>query len=625
MPLPRHRLKDETELLANLTGRLSRKSIEAKAQLLDYRLDLPTAWVTFIGETSTGKSTIVNGFLGERLIPATVTPTTATVIQLIFTSQDGDSEPEEDLYEKLCEDDDGSLYLEAGFGREGFEVQCVKPDPNLRRLTLRTARKGPEWAGLQIFDTPGFNSLASSHTEILLDFVPNSDVLVMVVGYRTGFNLPELELFNLVYESYQNALSPPPVMLVVNRAPESALFGDRRVTEIISHARDAFRSDFECVVIPSVRARETDGFVPLDTAALFGKIRELSLSPTAAAKFDRSIESEIASICSESEAWLEKEAKILRSDAAGRKLIKENIGRLEGLKSQAISMINSFFDTLERDCAERLDSGVAGLKSDIREEIEGSGKWTGASECTVYVTSHVIPMGVSRMMDSLSAFIRSELERLNSNLEDLINATMKNFAPSGDLEAPDISSVFLEIGADIAMSVGKNIALGAVKGLGGVGGSAAGLGNLAKKIVSKVGKLFGQTFSRSTYTTIGKIFTKSFVTKLNIALQVIFDSAVMIYEANTWQDKLSETVNGNLSRSLDPDSADSLAGTVMDHLKALRESNIANVPLLLDEQISSLNGIMSGATDAHVRISQIETLAAEFASLRGKAIKEVTA
>ena len=57
------------------------------ARLLMYKSLNPEVYVSLAGETSAGKSTLLNSLLNEKLLPVSVKPTTGMVTQLSFHSE----------------------------------------------------------------------------------------------------------------------------------------------------------------------------------------------------------------------------------------------------------------------------------------------------------------------------------------------------------------------------------------------------------------------------------------------------------------------------------------------------------------------------------------------------------
>ena len=68
---------------------------------------------------------------------------------------------------------------------------------NLLRLQTILPHPSQKYDGLNIFDTPGYNSLITEHEEVLRNFIPECDVIIHVVAYRVGFGLQTQLLYRL--------------------------------------------------------------------------------------------------------------------------------------------------------------------------------------------------------------------------------------------------------------------------------------------------------------------------------------------------------------------------------------------------------------------------------------------
>jgi len=116
------------------------------------------------------------------------------------------------------------------------------------------------------------------------------------------------------------------------------------------------------------------------------------------------------------------------------------------------------------------------------------------------------------------------------------------------------------------------------RAFGGIGGAAAGAGNVVKMLVSRTGSLFGKTFGREVYTTIGRTLTKKALSRLTVAVTVIIELVVFLNDVHTWKGKLSEKVSEEI---------DKWHGTVLNdlqdqYLPRIREENERGVGLIYD-------------------------------------------
>ena len=132
-------------------------------RLLANHIENPRSFVTFAGETSSGKSTLINSFLGEKLLPAGAKPTTGTVTWLEYGIA-----KERRL---LAVNRDATI---EELTREQFDALSERPDKGLLRLKAEIPEARCGFVGLNVFDTPGFNAIIAEHAEVLKEFLPDS-------------------------------------------------------------------------------------------------------------------------------------------------------------------------------------------------------------------------------------------------------------------------------------------------------------------------------------------------------------------------------------------------------------------------------------------------------------------
>jgi len=213
----------------------------ALGRLLVQRLRNPQSYITMVGETSSGKSTLVNALLGTPLLPAYARPTTGTVIQVIC--REG-----EVRYLAINRD-----ATQRDLTSQQFARLSELPPQELLRLQLRAPDGTSKSSGLNVFDTPGYNSVLAAHEEVLRQFLPESDVVVVVAGYRSGFGQADQDLLEAVQYATAGNQSLP-VLLVINRTPPGTGPTDRRIQEILKNAADSLRRDPELIVVTSSTA-----------------------------------------------------------------------------------------------------------------------------------------------------------------------------------------------------------------------------------------------------------------------------------------------------------------------------------------------------------------------------------
>jgi GTPase SAR1 family protein len=602
------------ERLVAVTGSLPDTRFKAMADELRFRIDFPTPWATFVGETSSGKSTLINSFLKERLFPTGVKPTSGSIAQIVFVEPE--DMPDGDMFRKLTVDRTGSLNVEELL-RGNFVRQCQEPSSDLKRLMVFTARKGADWKNFQIFDTPGYNSLIESHGEVLTEFVPRCDVVIMVVGYRTGFGLVEQKLLETVYETCRDLDTSPPVILVVNRAPEGADLDDKRVKEIVSHSRDCLHDRFDCFVVRSVKPPEDGSFIPLDTEPLFKRIFELTLSPEAVRKSEATVRFASLMVCDEAMKALAYESEGLKVKMQSRQGLLDRIVYLEKVRNGCSSKIDFFFKGLERSCATLVKSELTQTRISVHREVDNSSKWTDASECSNFVCVHTVPFGVKQARASLQEHLRSGIAELNADLRDYVNSASRDYVSGFVAEGSESLDLVVDVLESMASTIGRKIAFDFVANLARVPATeGAKLTADGKKSTLFAVSLDGKP------STLKWVVTGHALRALNIGLGAVVDVFASIKQTFTWQEDLKKRIGELLDHELDPGQENGIMGQMKTYIAALREQNMNKLPALFDHAISLLRTSHDDSSDPKEGMLRASTLAAELGSVRAALAKE---
>jgi small GTP-binding protein len=119
--------------------------------------------VVFIGEFSTGKSTIINALLGRNILPEGITPTTDEITIIKYGETDEESNYNDYHYISINEE----------------------------RLK-----------GFFIVDTPGTNVTIEQHEKITQDFIPNADIVFFTIGAERAVTGSEAKLIRFIKEDW---------------------------------------------------------------------------------------------------------------------------------------------------------------------------------------------------------------------------------------------------------------------------------------------------------------------------------------------------------------------------------------------------------------------------------------
>lgn len=573
-----------TEQLANvarglqpIARKVNLESINVASALLEERLRSPRSFVTVIGETSTGKSTLINGLFNNDILPVSATPTTAAVTMVV------------------CEDIADPTYVAVwrdgrsrALDREEFVRMATVVSKDLLRLEVHARPREVGHLGLVIVDTPGYNSVVAEHEEILRGFLPESDVIVFVVGYRTGVGQEDQELFSLVKDATR-LVSDIPTLLVINRAP-LVTRGDRRVQQIILNSSDCLGHEPDLVVVnttgePGVVTRPNRP----DAGPVWTRVQNVISAPSHQSDVVQKLRNALAVLLRELSSDLERKHLMLSATDEDIKDMKGDLEILRDARNRSIVAVDRAFSRLGTTLPMAIETLAKAMSDKACEEVSRSDKWLGQQECNAWVSTHVLPFEAREAGCALERDIAVELERLDRELEDIANTAIKQIEHQAHVR----SDAARQLGVNLVMKFGRQaggeLVFALLGGIGGVGGAAAGAGNLVKMLLSRVGGLFGKTFSREVYNQIGRFFTKRMLARLNVVVAVLIDVGLFVHEANTWRGELQEKIRGATEEWKRAVTTDLLE----ESLPTLKKANVATVCSLYDDAIQDAASIWS--------------------------------
>lgn len=176
---------------------LSDKELEGRLRSVEERLDNLFSLV-FIGEFSTGKSSIINALLGQEILPKGITPTTDEITVIKYG----------DRREESVEN--------------GCRVIAV-PQERLK--------------GLFIVDTPGTNVTIAQHERLTEEYIPKADIVFFTIGAERAVTGSETKLIRFIKENWLKS-----IVFLLNKI-DIAADGEELET-LIRHARGELERSF---------------------------------------------------------------------------------------------------------------------------------------------------------------------------------------------------------------------------------------------------------------------------------------------------------------------------------------------------------------------------------------------
>ncbi|MEM9036101.1 MAG: dynamin family protein [Actinomycetota bacterium] len=180
--------------LSRLLQQLGRTDLVDRVTAAGARLRRPATVVAVVGEFKQGKSSLVNGLLGQQLCPVDDDLATSAITLLRHGDQPAaivrrrvDGEP---AAERIDVADLASWVSESGNpGNErGVErVEIVAPSSILAN-------------GLVIVDTPGMGGLGAGHAAATLSFLPYADGLILASDASAELSAPEIDFLRRAAE-----------------------------------------------------------------------------------------------------------------------------------------------------------------------------------------------------------------------------------------------------------------------------------------------------------------------------------------------------------------------------------------------------------------------------------------
>ncbi|MEH7094079.1 dynamin family protein [Neobacillus vireti] len=564
-------LQQSMDMILPIIEKTDDPSLRSMFDLLQERIDYPESFVTLLGETSSGKSSLINGLLGEQVLHVASKPTTGTIVELY----EYDVENEITQY---------ALLKNARLRRltkEQFHDQSIQPSEDVSRLRLNIPKMPRDLQGMRLFDTPGYGSIHREHEEVLKEFIPNSDVIIYVVNYRVGIGENDAEFLQYIGKFLQDDIR---FLLVINRAPEGTDATNVRVKEIIRYANDLLHADLDCFIVNSIPG---DGVKLPDANDLWEAVRKEVQSDKRKQLIEAVLRNYQIQLLQETEYYWQQRMALSKASDEEIQAVQNAIGELQDKKHLANNLINETFNRLKKFIPKYFADARLKMDESIASEINNANKWTSAEECTGYIEVHVMPRYEKLVRKHIMYSIERELTLLNEQLEELINEAIVNFETRIDIICNHFEPIVVGIGRKIAHRATDGALKTFLARYGGRGGAGAGVANLAKKGLKYAGKMVGKTFSRETHNAVASFLKKIGATStrnLSIAVSVFIEGVFYVIEANRWQRRLVEDVKKG-TKKWEEDTVI----TVLKDLEELRDINHQNMNENFDDYLNMLN------------------------------------
>lgn len=591
-------LKKKYEIIQKLIDAINDEELSTLSKFLRSRISSPESYVTMLGETSSGKTTLINGLLNKQLLKTSAVPTTGSIAEILF-----DAEVMSPEYYAINRD----ATMER-LDENTFVDLSSNPDDLLARLQIAVPEvKGLD--GLRLFDTPGYGSIVDKHEEVLREFIPNSDVIIYVIGYKIGIQENDFLFMRCIQELIHDDTD---VIVVVNRCPATVSKKDRRMTEIHRYAEDLFHRNIPIFTV-ATEISDTEDTLPKATD-LWAYVSQLLNSPERQESLIKTLNSYLDDLLAQADNIIEKyELANLMSE----KEKKELKAYADELRQNGNNIVNTeiipTFDRLIADTPRLFDQAKESIHAELSESIDNE-QTARMDETLAFVNNHSLPMAINRETKEYERRIMLELDAMNERVDDYLNEAIANYYYEVELHF----ATNAELAARTAgrKHIGKMMENGLHQyfaAFGGAGGAGAGVANAAKHLLKKTGDLFGKKFSRETYNALAHTLKKigfTSVKAIGNAVTVILEVALVIIDYSTWKPNLKKQVRQGLNKwyekTVDTVTKD-LEKLKAENVKTLKDiiNNIASsYELEADEMIENMPELIALKSETHKKLEE---------------------
>jgi hypothetical protein len=396
------------------------------------------------------------------------------------------------------------------------------------------------------------------------------------------------------------------MVLCVNRTPRGVNATDRRVTEIERSAADSLGRSPDLVLVRVAEPGANGGTVRVDTAPLSDAIVAHVREPARLAAISAKLEHAVGTLIGDAGQRLARERIVLEAGEADVAAMGASIAEVRTARDRSIEAVERSNARLDAQLRPAIARAVENLEKRIGREIDDSNKWLGPEECAEWIGVHVMPLSVETAAAQLEQIIAEELESLDRELDELASGAVGALEKQAAVRTDAPARLARNLAAGLAKRAAGEAAGQALHGLGGVGGLAAGAGNLAKMAVKRLAGLFGKTLGREVYRVIGRLFTKRFVAAASAVLSAAVEAGLYVHEVKTWQRDQKAAV----SKALE-EWCEEVTKEVYDkQLPAIGRANMAGVCAvfqgLLDEHDAALRSRVAGAAERALRLEALD-------------------
>jgi predicted GTPase len=559
---------DRQKRIDKVVDILQNDDIIAKNSLVKDRIINPAHYIVMLGETSSGKSALINSMFNKKVLAESVKPTTGVVTEVVI----------DQISKETLISINNDLTMEI-LDNDKFASFTVNPNDNLNRLRYIGPCKNEKYNGMRLFDTPGYGSLIDRHEEVLKEFIPESDFIIYVVSYRTGIGEDDFQFLKYVGEVINDKVE---VVLAVNMCPQGTDEDNKRICEIVQNANECIHKELKIFLIESSSDKNptTDNLWDY----IYEKINDLNkkeeLSETLKSyqdyilrECDIKISSKIAEIDGKKESSLER-----------TKAINEFLSS----KSSILETIEDGFVKIKLKAVRLIDKSDIKVKENITQYIYDESKWSKKEETFTLMQHYYVPKLTSEETDNLNTYLEDEVVNLERAVENILDIEIIKLKEAIKKSAPSHSKVVEGIidkhrGDIIGRATGE-IFRKAYKGKSEDVKNIYVASKNLKKLANSIDRVTLGEINNNNLNNLLKTIKATSLKGITESLNVFTDSIFFLYDSLTWQKKI-----GEISMNAIDKWANNVEAAIRKYLDQLKENSKEEVLALFNELGEELN------------------------------------
>ncbi|MGN0144689.1 MAG: dynamin family protein [Clostridium sp.] len=542
------------EKIDSIVNTLGIKDIMDKNSLIKERVVNPSHYVLMLGETSSGKSTLINSILEKKAMIESVRPTTGVVTEVVLAN-------EEESWCKIHKD--GSIN---DVDKEEFNKLVVHPTSDIHRLRYTGRSKNDKYLGMRFFDTPGYGSLVDYHEDVLKDFIPEGDFIIYVVSYKVGLNDDDYQFLKYVGEIISDKVE---VILAVNMCPKDTDETNKRVKEIREHVNECIHRDVVTFCIESSSEKKLNSQKLLDY--IYNRIND----PEKIEELGEALKGYQDYILGECEIKVNSKIASIESAQNDLKERKKLTKEFFECKEEINSILERGFTKTKVKSMKLIDKAASSIKNDISRYVQDETKWTKREETYSFMQHYYVPKLTSEKTEEILSYIEDEIVLLDKAIKESLNKAASVLENKVKVNVPCYSDVMEGI---LKKHIGDAMKKAAGEMFRNSGYKKKDNKNAADRNFKRLDKSEPEYADHNGLSKLIKVIRASSLKGITHYLSIFTDSIIYLYDTLNWQNKIQE-----ISMEAIDNWAKDVEKAVRKYIDEFKETNKKEIMSLFDE------------------------------------------